>query len=171
MLKKIGILVVSGIMLAACSQNTTPPSTTTTDTTSTSELTYTTPTASPMPTISPMPSASPPLLMGKQVVVLDAQNNSGQTGTTTLEEVNGKVKVTIAIVGEPSEASEPAHIHAGSCPNPGAVLYPLTNVVNGKSETTLSVDMKTLQANGSLAVNLHKSAADLKTYMACGNIQ
>lgn len=107
----------------------------------------------------------------KQVgVSLTTQNNSGQEGTATLKDVEGKTLVTIKLAGAPKGSSEPAHIHTGSCPEPGAVKYPLTNVVDGNSETTLDVSMKDLMANPALAINVHKSAAEIKTYVACGNL-
>ena len=69
----------------------------------------------------------------------------------------------------PSTA-EPAHIHSGTCSNLNpAPKYPLTSVVNGISETTVDASIATLTAGG-LAVNVHKSADDLKDYVACGNL-
>lgn len=103
-------------------------------------------------------------------VVLEMQNDSGQSGEATLKEVGGKVLVTLDLTSEGEMGSQPAHIHVGSCPEPGAVKYPLENVVDGESETTLEVDMATLMNELPLAVNVHKSAADLKTNTACGDI-
>lgn len=104
-------------------------------------------------------------------VNLDPQNSSGQTGTATLQEIGGKVTVTFNLSGEPAGASEPAHIHIGSCPNPGAVKYPLSSVVNGQSTTTIDATMNQLKAMGPLAINVHKSAAQISWYLSCGNIK
>jgi hypothetical protein len=73
------------------------------------------------------------------------------------------------LLGAPSTA-EPAHIHMGTCAhlNP-APKYPLTSVVDGISETTVNATIAQLTA-GNLAVNVHKSAADLKDYVACGDL-
>lgn len=107
----------------------------------------------------------------KQVgVSLTAQNNSGQEGTVTLKDVEGKTLVTIKLAGAPKGSLEPAHIHTGACPEPGAVKYPLTNVADGNSETTLDVKLSDLMANPNLAINVHKSQAEIKTYVACGNL-
>lgn len=103
-------------------------------------------------------------------VVLEMQNDSGQSGEATLKEVDGKVLVTLDMTSEGEMGTQPAHIHVGSCPEPGAVKYPLENIVDGESETTLEVDMATLMNELPLAINVHKSAADLKTYTACGDI-
>jgi len=109
-------------------------------------------------------------MMEKMMVTLAAQNDSDETGTATLEEVDGKTVVTIALEGQSTGANQPAHIHTGACPTPGAVVYPLTNVVNGASETTLDVSLADLKAQLPLAVNVHKSAAESKVYVSCGDL-
>lgn len=103
-------------------------------------------------------------------VALSAQNNSNESGTATLKETDRKVVVSLSVTGEPKGAIQPAHIHLGSCPNPGAVKYPLTNVVDGKSETTLNVTMDQLRGELPLAINVHKSAAQSKVYVSCGDL-
>lgn len=108
--------------------------------------------------------------MKTAAVALVAQNNSSEAGTATIKEADGKVVVTLNVTGEPKGAIQPAHIHLGSCPNPGAVKYPLTNVVDGKSETTLNVTMDKLRSELPLAVNVHRSAAQAKVYVSCGNL-
>lgn len=103
-------------------------------------------------------------------VVLSAQSNSNESGSATLKEVDGKVVVSLDLVGAPKGVSQPAHIHTGACPNPGAVSYPLTSPVDGKSETILDVSMGELMAKLPLAVNVHKSVAQSKVYVSCGNV-
>jgi hypothetical protein len=69
-------------------------------------------------------------------------------------------------------APQPANIHVGHCPSPGAVQYPLVNVVNGKSTSELDVSMEDILASApELSVNVHKSAAESKVYTACADIQ
>lgn len=111
-------------------------------------------------------------MMKKQevTVTLGAQNASGQEGKAVLSETDGKTKVTIAIGSGAAGIAQPAHIHVGSCPAPGAVKYPLTNVVDGRSETVLDVSLATLAKELPLAINVHKSKDDAKTYVSCGNI-
>jgi len=109
-------------------------------------------------------------MMEKMMVALAAQNDSDETGTATLEEVDGKTVVTIAVENEPAGASQPAHIHVGACPTPGVVVYPLNNVVDGVSITTIDVNLADLGAQLPLAVNLHKSAAESKVYVSCGDL-
>jgi Cu/Zn superoxide dismutase len=104
-------------------------------------------------------------------VKLGDQNGSKETGTVTIMDVTGGIKVTIALKNEPSGGSQPAHIHMGTCEklNPSP-WKPLNNVVDGKSVTTLSgvtvADLK----KGAYAVNVHMSAADLAHYVSCGDL-
>jgi len=102
-------------------------------------------------------------------VKLGAQNGSGETGTATFTPQGNKTQVVLQLTGAPATA-QPAHIHEGSCAklNP-APKIPLQNVVNGKSTTVLDMPMKQVMAGG--AVNVHKSAQDVKTYVACGDLK
>lgn len=96
-----------------------------------------------------------------------ADSTTKQTGTATLTEKNGKVVVVVKVTPVQT-APQPAHIHVGSCPGVGAVAYPLTNLVNGTSTTMLDMTMAELKAKKPLAINIHKSADEVKIYTACG---
>jgi hypothetical protein len=99
-----------------------------------------------------------------------ALGGSGQHGTVTITPMGATLtKVTITLMGEPSSAVEPAHIHVGACPSPGAVKWPLSNVVHGSSVTTLELPFSTVNQSG-FAVNIHQSAAAIGVYKACANI-
>ena len=105
-------------------------------------------------------------------ITLDAQNSSGETGTATLTDMgNGSTHVVVAMTGGESMANpQPIHIHTGTCatlnPKP---TYPLTNVVNGASDTTVQVSLSDLTSEA-YAINVHKSATEAGTYVSCGNI-
>lgn len=104
-------------------------------------------------------------------VALGTLNDSGQSGTAILTEDGAKTKVSVVTRGGTAgNTPQPAHIHVGSCPTPGAVKYPLTSVVNGSSETSVDVTLDQLLSELPLAVNVHKSAQEAKVYTACGNI-
>ncbi len=105
------------------------------------------------------------------VINLNSQNKSYESGTATLQEVDGKVVVTLALTGGAAAVVQPAHIHVGSCPNPGAVKYPLTSVVDGKSTTTLNVTLDQLKSMEPLAINVHKSASQINSYVSCGDLK
>lgn len=115
-------------------------------------------------------TASPSAAMNEVTVTLSEQNDSGESGTATLVEVDGKVMVSIKTTGAAAEVAQPAHIHVGECPEVGAVKYPLTNVVNGMSETALDVTLEQLKSELPLGINVHKSAAESKIYTSCGDL-
>jgi len=102
-------------------------------------------------------------------VKLEPQNNSNESGTATLTPAGDSTKVVLEVKG--AEGTQPTHIHKGTCaqldPKPA---FPLSPVVNGKSEPTVKASMKDLTAGG-YAINGHKSAQDLKTYVFCGDLK
>jgi len=121
-------------------------------------------------TASGLPAVAGTAAANTMIVQLAAENNSGETGTAVLTEVNGKVTVVVTIVGEPAGATQPAHIHDGQCgPTLGKVVYPLTDVVNGVSTTTINTTMAQLKS-AKYGLNGHKSAAEIGTYTFCGNL-
>jgi hypothetical protein len=143
---------IAGILLAGCSS---PTPTTTSQTTDGTEV--------PVDATGDSATGVAPV-----TVEVLAQNNSGQTGTATFEDVNGtQTRVTLTLTGGTFTEAQPAHIHTGTCAKPGAVTYPLTNVVDGMSVTTIDAAMGTLWA-GDQIVNVHKSAAQSTVYTACG---
>ena len=99
------------------------------------------------------------------------QNNSKQNGTASVKAVSGGVLVTVSVMNEPANAVEPAHIHMGTCAklNP-APWKPLSNVVNGKSTTTVSGVTIAQLKKGHYAINVHESAANISHYVSCGDI-
>lgn len=107
------------------------------------------------------------------IVPISTQNNSGEAGTAVFTDENGKTKVSVTINGEPSGATQPSHIHVGSCATPGpagAVKYTLSPLVSGKAETTVDVSLSDLLKSLPLMINFHKSAAEITVYTACGDI-
>src|SRR5262245_18268765 len=107
---------------------------------------------------------------GPVTVQLAPQNASGESGTATLTEAGGKTKVAVEIKGQPASVPQPIHVHKGTCkqldPKPA---YGLTTLADGKSETTIDASLGSLQAGG-FAINGHKSAQDVSTYVFCGDI-
>ncbi|HLB50907.1 MAG TPA: thioredoxin family protein [Patescibacteria group bacterium] len=109
-------------------------------------------------------------MMKSYTVAMKEQNDSTQAGTATIVDENGKAKVSIKVAAGPAGVAQPAHIHVGACPTPGAVSYPLSGVVNGMSETTLAVSTAELLKQLPLAINIHKSKEEASTYVSCGDI-
>lgn len=107
---------------------------------------------------------------GSMEARLAPQNNSGESGTATLtKQSDTQTKVVLSVAGAPSSA-QPVHIHKGTCttldPKPA---FPLSPLVNGKSETVVNASMDEL-SKGGYAINGHKSAQEVSTYVFCGNL-
>ena len=155
----------AALMLAACSGNS---STTTSSSTTAPEAAATT-------TGGAMTSTSGGAMMGAHAktltIMMKAQNGSGESGTATLTDMNGRTRVNISVKGENATGDQPAHIHMGSCAklNP-APKYPLKSVVLGKSNTIVDVPMSSL-TGGNMAINVHESTKNLKRYVSCGDIK
>src|SRR5438270_12749246 len=107
---------------------------------------------------------------GKSVKVsMKAQNKSGESGSARLTpEGPDKTRVEITLKGGPKGTPQPAHIHEGSCakldPKP---KHGLENVVDGKSTTVVPASLDSVRG---MAINVHKSTDDIKTYVSCGDI-
>ena len=103
------------------------------------------------------------------IVPLTALNDSGQNGIARLVSRGLQTEVVIEIDGV-ADIAQPIHVHAGSCGDTlGGVDYALSSVVNGFSSTIIDVSLPALR-EGLSAINLHKSGAEIATYVACGNI-
>lgn len=86
--------------------------------------------------------------------------------------------------GAPSPISRPAHIHAGDCAELGEVLLPLTDLTSpvgdavGQAEEALQAESSFTTVPSTLdallaadhAINVHLSADQIDTYLACGEI-
>lgn len=102
-------------------------------------------------------------------VDLAEQSGSGQSGTATLTAV-GESQTSVSLeLSNPPDVPQPVHIHAGTCAELGEVVYPLTNLEGGASETTVDVALEELQAGG-FAINAHESEEAIQNYVACGEI-
>jgi hypothetical protein len=103
-------------------------------------------------------------------VTMNALNGSNETGTATITDMGGGQIQVVVNLSNGTSTPQPAHIHKGTCANLNpAPLYPLSNVVDGKSTTTVATTLQNLES-GSYAVNVHKSAAEVTTYVSCGDI-
>jgi hypothetical protein len=107
---------------------------------------------------------------GISQATLNEQNASGETGVAMIGSVDDThTRIEITLDGAPKTA-QPAHLHLGSCasldPKPA---YPLNDVVGGHSVTVLAVPISDL-LGGKYALNVHKSASEISTYVACGDL-
>jgi LPXTG-motif cell wall-anchored protein len=98
---------------------------------------------------------------------LTPQNDSGVSGTAVLTPDGAGTKVELNLTNAPGP--HPAHIHAGSCPTVGAVVFPLTSVTNNTSTTTVAASIADILSEPH-AINVHKSPQEVSVYVACGNL-
>lgn len=127
--------------------------------------------SAPTPTPTPAPASAtetpPP---ARRVITLVELNVSGEYGTAFFIPEGSKTRVILQLTGAPRENAQPAHIHAGSCANLGAVQYTLAAAVNGYSETILSLSLSSLLSKRPLAINVHQSTSEAGRYISCGNL-
>jgi len=152
-MKKIAALILAGLTLSACGVNSTPTTTVT-----------------PMET--PTPTSTSETMMPTKSVIMTAQSGSQQPGEAIFADLGGgKTNVVITLTGKASDVAQPAHIHIGSCPTPGAVKYPLSDVIDGRSETIVEASMSGLFESEAMAVNVHKSAEESSVFVSCGDLK
>lgn len=120
-------------------------------------------------TPSPAQQATPTTSQ-EYTLTLSQQNVSSESGTATLTQENGQVKITLNLTGAPQDVTQPAHIHLGTCPDVGEVKYALTSPVNGMSETVLDVTLDQIRSELPLGINVHKSTSEAKVYVSCGDL-
>ena len=113
--------------------------------------------------------SSPAFAADSKTVTLSPQSNSGESGTATLTKAGDKqTKVTLSVTG--ASGPQPVHIHKGTCDKLDAKpAFPLSPLTNGKSETVVNASMDELEKG--YAINGHKSAEEVKTYVFCGDIK
>lgn len=100
---------------------------------------------------------------------LDEVDGSGVSGTATLTEEDGQTTVEIELDGTPEDGVHPVHIHAGTCDDLGDVVFPLEDVVEGSSSSTIDATLGDIMA-AEHAINVHLSADELAVWVACGNL-
>lgn len=115
--------------------------------------------------LSPLPGAA------STTVQLASQDYLNENGTAVItDEGNGMSQVIISISGEPVSADEPAVIYTGSCNLLGGKAYPLNDVIQDVSTTTIGVSLSEMLGQQlPLALTIDESAQGA-TSTACGDI-
>jgi plastocyanin len=103
------------------------------------------------------------------IVPLDALNDSDQSGVAILLDKGDTTEVVIDIGSGAADVPQPIHIHAGNCDNLGDVAHALSDVVNGRSVTTVEASLAEITSGG-FTINTHKSGDEIAVYVACGNV-
>ncbi|HTE84500.1 MAG TPA: hypothetical protein VK821_07190, partial [Dehalococcoidia bacterium] len=107
-------------------------------------------------------------------LTLGPGRDATQAGTVTITP-QGDTMLIVVNMTEPNPAGNGAdqlnHIHMGKCPGVGAVQYPFTNIVNGKSTTTVNASLASV-SDGNHSINVHQGTAAPASgiYTACVDI-
>jgi hypothetical protein len=110
-----------------------------------------------------------------QATLTGQQGFEGVSGSSSATSQAGQTAVSVNISGATPGAAHPWHIHSGSCESGGPIVggaaaYPDLQVGAGgtaSANATLSVG---LDPTAPYFVNVHLSANDLATIVACGNL-
>ena len=101
--------------------------------------------------------------------------NSGVRGSARAQSLAVGTGVNVSIQGAQSGAQHPWHVHSGVCGDNGAIVgsagaYPVLAVAtDGTASANATIDVP-LKEDESYYVNIHKSATELATIVACGAI-
>ena len=141
--------------------------------------------------------ATPLLLLAcgpkELLVVMNAQNNSGQSGVATLTDLGAKTRVVVVIHKSDAPDPQPVHFHPGRCGEIGAKVdtsvlaagLPSMDSPNRPdlkdvgpppandggivyTQATIEVPISKLNG-GDFVINVHDSR-DFALYVSCGNI-
>lgn len=93
---------------------------------------------------------------------------SGVTGTATLTRL-GPGSEDVIIEVRPSGGRRAAAIRPGPCPGSEDGVDPLSDVVDGRSETHITRSIRGL-ANGNFVIVVHRTADPASEVIACGAI-
>ena len=106
-----------------------------------------------------------------------AQNGSAVSGTGTIVQGTDSFTVTIKLTGFPPNSSHISHVHAGSCKQPGAIAYALTQVIadaSGAATATTTVPSAYVVPASGWYVNVHHGPdftdADYAPSDSCGDL-
>jgi|SRR5581483_2371367 len=118
--------------------------------------------------VTPTATPTPFQKVGKSIVVsLNALNNSKQSGTATVSQLNDSILVTVQLNGMTPDSKQDVSILSGSCSATGAAKYPLTTLFNGASTIVLDVTYADFLKQLPLSVKVFKSE-NSTTPVSCG---
>jgi|GEM_PF-6742984 len=99
------------------------------------------------------------------------RNNSGEGGVAVLEEVGGRTKLTIDLLGGPVDTSQPARILLGNCQDKGRIMYNLNPIINGGSETIIDLTIDELTSDLPVSISVYAESGNPETETACGEME
>lgn len=108
-------------------------------------------------------------MMEPITVMMSAKGESGITGEATAMHHADSVAVEVAISGASADGEYPAHVHAGTCDEPGSVLAPLNSlqVTGGSGSSTTELVSSEVPRDQGAVIQVHLPDG---TPAACGDM-
>ena len=106
---------------------------------------------------------------------LTAQGGAALSGNLISRVIAGQTTSTINVSGGTAGARHPWHVHSGTCGSGGPIVgdpnaYPILAIgENGQGTASAQVQVQLNEAQ-QYHVNVHASASDMATIVACGNL-
>lgn len=102
---------------------------------------------------------------------ISAQDGGAMVGAAELSDAgDGTTRIVVTLRSQPAGVTQPVFIHEGPCANVNpAPKYPLTALMNGRSETIVMVPLTALTAV-THSINLYQLVAEGPAIAACGDI-
>lgn len=103
-------------------------------------------------------------------IALRELNDSGVSGTVTLTEQGSATAIMLSLEGTGLTGGHIAHLHSGTCADPGDYTYTLNPVdADGTSETVVNMTLEELLTDGYM-VNVHPSEENWDAWLVCGEL-
>jgi hypothetical protein len=114
--------------------------------------------------------------IGDWSATLAPVNNSGVRGAVSARSAVAATGVSITIGGGSMGGRHPWHVHRGGCAQNGAIVggadeYPLLDVGSGGNASASANLEVGLSEDAQYSVNVHRSATELGTILACGELR
>ena len=102
---------------------------------------------------------------------VDAQGDSGVSGSVLIAEYDAQTVVTLSLSGTPDGGTHPAELRMDDCSEEGEVVLPLGNVngSTGLSTTVTEVSFDDI-TEGDHALNVYLSPDETESAVACGEV-
>lgn len=124
------------------------------------------------------PATTKPAEAESVSVQMNEVNRSRQSGTATLTATGEDSYRVVLELSETGFASQPAHVHEGTCAEYAQMSFDeqvnsvrdsLTNVAEGKSTTNVGLTPLASRTTGGFSINVHDPASPFPA-TACGDI-
>ncbi len=100
-------------------------------------------------------------------VVLSEENSSGESGLSTIQEFTNNVVIDVKMVGT-GPSDQKINLYKGSCDDKSQVLFPLKDLANGSSRTSIQTTIGELKK--SMPIFIGVLNLNNPKFASCGQI-